>query len=66
MQWRDEWRQLSMRMNAWRSIAETFLANQPGLINEWKQLQPVSDALVRDAQQLCSSVITQNRPLMIT
>ncbi|MBV8756316.1 MAG: hypothetical protein JO257_03510 [Deltaproteobacteria bacterium] len=52
MHWRDEWRQLSMRMNAWRSVAETFLANQPGLINDWKQLAPVSDALVRDAQQL--------------
>lgn len=56
VQWRDEWRQLSMRLNAWRSLAETFLGNQPGLITDWKQLKPAADLLVGDAQHLAMRI----------
>lgn len=45
-----------MRLNAWRSVAETFLANQPGMINDWKQLKPASELMVGDAQQLATRI----------
>ena len=56
VQWRDEWRQLSMRLNAWRSLAETFLANQRSLITDWKQLKPAAELLVGDAQHLAMRI----------
>lgn len=54
--WREEWRQLALRLQAWRSVAETFLARQPGLITEWNQLKLASELLVSEAQHLATRI----------